>query len=259
LTLAGVLVMLLAATVPRLLEGDRSSWRLWWRWIPSAAALTLTYVRGAWIGLMLGAGLALLTARRIVAVVSVLGVVLVCLLALPGALQRARTIGDRADPTTADRVAMIRAGVHMVRDYPLLGTGAGQVGRLYPTYATPDAIRRSTGHLHNTPLQILVERGALGFLLWLAIWVTFFLRACRALPRIPGAASEDRLLLLGCILAVASFLVAGLFEYNFGDSEVLLVACTLMGIAFVIEREWPPDRTTSATRPAPRLSASTGP
>jgi hypothetical protein len=241
LTEAGVLIMLLVATLPRLFQtADPRLW-LWCRWLPSAAALALTYVRGAWIGFAVSTGLGLLTARRRrLTVGALIAVLLVLLLALPGTLQRARTIGDRSDPTTADRVAMIRAGLHMFRDHPVLGTGVGSVKRLYPQYATPDALRRSTGHLHNTPLQILVERGAIGLLAWLAIWVAFFLRCGRALTHIPRHATEDRLLLLGCMLAVTAFLVAGLFEYNFGDTEVLLVVCSLMGVAFVVEREWSP-------------------
>lgn len=238
LTLAGVLVMLLTATLPRLLQGDRAGGALWSRWLACAGALTVTYIRGAWIGLAAGGGLALVsTRRRLVTAAAVAGVLILLLLAMPGALQRARTIGNRSDPTTADRIAMIHAGLHMIRDHPVLGTGVGMVSRLYPRYVTPEAIRQATSHLHNTPLQILVERGAPGLVAWLLIWAMFFRRAGRALGRIPPDAVADRLLLLGCMLAIASFLVAGLFEYNFGDSEVLLVACSLMGVALAIERE----------------------
>lgn len=254
LTEAGVLVMLLAATVPRLLQGWALSLWLWCRWLPCAVALALTYVRGAWIGFALGAGLGLLTSRRrLVPAVSLMALLLLLLLILPGTLQRARTIGNPLDDTTADRVAMIRAGLQMFRDHPLLGTGVGLVKQLYPRYATPDALRRSTSHLHNTPLQILVEHGVTGFLAWLGIWVTFFCRAGRALTRIPRHATEDRLLFLGCMFAVASFLTAGLFEYNFGDTEVLLVACSFMGVAFVIEREW------AVRRPQPSKGGSSAP
>lgn len=33
-----------------------------------------------------------------------------------------------------------------------------------------------------------------------------------------------------------AFLVAGLFEYNFGDTEVVLVAVALMALPFVVAR-----------------------
>jgi hypothetical protein len=37
---------------------------------------------------------------------------------------------------------------------------------------------------------------------------------------------------MGSVAATAGFLVAGLFEYNFGDSEVVMVAYSVMALAF---------------------------
>jgi len=39
---------------------------------------------------------------------------------------------------------------------------------------------------------------------------------------------------LGSLAAVVAFLVAGLFEYSFGDTEVLLVAMALMALPFAL-------------------------
>ena len=63
------------------------------------------------------------------------------------------------------------------------------------------------------------------------------MRAVRAARR--AREPRDRALVTGAIAAIAGFLVAGLFEYNFGDTEVLLVALFMMSIVFVIEREAP--------------------
>jgi hypothetical protein len=57
------------------------------------------------------------------------------------------------------------------------------------------------------------------------------------LRRIPAADEEARALVLGSMAAIAGFLVAGLFEYNFGDTEVLLMALAVMALPFVVERE----------------------
>jgi len=54
---------------------------------------------------------------------------------------------------------------------------------------------------------------------------------------IPGPDEDARALVLGSMAAIAAFLVAGLFEYNFGDTEVLLVALALMAVPFVVERD----------------------
>ena len=97
------------------------------------------------------------------------------------------------DPDEAgikERVYMWRSGTAMWRERPLLGWGPGGVKREYSRYALPEAYKQRTGHVHNTPLQILVERGVLGLAAWLAIWIAFYWRAigaparsrCRAQP-----------------------------------------------------------------------------
>ena len=66
----------------------------------------------------------------------------------------------------AERLAML--------ERPLLGLGPGGVKREYPRFALPEAFKKRTGHVHNTPLQILVERGLIGLAAWLWIWVAFY-------------------------------------------------------------------------------------
>jgi len=43
----------------------------------------------------------------------------------------------------------------------------------------------------------------------------------------------------GSVAAVAGFLVAGLFEYNFGDSEVIGLVWVVMAFPFVVESGTP--------------------
>jgi O-antigen ligase len=108
------------------------------------------------------------------------------------------------------------------------------VRRDYVRYALPEAVKKRTAHLHSAPLQILVERGLLGLAAWLWIWVAFYARV-GALLR--GARSEsERALAAGVIAAITGFLVTGLSEYSFGDSEVALVAWTLIALPFAAAR-----------------------
>ena len=238
MTLAGVLTLVLVAALPRVIQLSADVvWRLP-AWLAGLVALGLTYVRGAWLAFAAGALGCTLGTRRRLAALGGLTVVAVAMLVLsPGVLPRARTLGDPLDESTRDRLIMLRVGLRMARDHPVTGIGPGQVKHLYPVYVGPDVLRRRTGHLHDTPLQILVERGLPGLLLWGWIFAAFFRRAARTLGRLTPEAGEDRALVLGSIMAIAAFLVGGLTEYNFGDTEVLLVACSLMALPFVIERE----------------------
>ena len=155
----------------------------------------------------------------------------------PGAADRLTSLADpRYDDSVKERIYMWRSGIRMVKDHPLLGLGVGGVKRLYRDYADPRAGKRSTGHLHSSPVQIAAERGLLGLVAWGWIWGAFFLRAGAILRRLPAGLGTDRMLTAGSLAAVLGFLVAGLFEYNFGDSEVVTLAYLLMAVPFIVER-----------------------
>jgi O-antigen ligase len=244
MTLAGVLSLVLVTSLPRLLEAPRRPAWAAPAWLVSAVALALTAVRGAWLGVGVGVlGVVLVGRRRWAALVAVVLLAVGVLVLLPAVRHRAATIGDPSDPTTRDRLAMWQGGLAIARDHWLTGIGPGRVEQVYPRYAPPEAIRRERGHLHNSPLQILVERGVPGLVLWLWIFAEFFVRAARALRDVPPDATEDRSLVVGATSAVAAFLVAGLFEHNFGDTEVLLVAGAVMALPLVVARDYarPPD------------------
>ena len=257
MTLAGILSMVLIATLPRLLRLEGGA-RLVPVWLVSVVALALTYVRGAWVGLAAGAVVVLLTVRRrSVVAITLVVVVLAALAALPGVADRLRTIGTLRDDTTRDRLAMIKTGLSLTRAYPVTGIGPGQVKRVYPVAAGPEALRRSTSHLHNTPLQIAVERGIPGLLAWIAIFAAFLVHTVRLVRRLPDG--PERTLVIGVQAAIVSFLVAGLFEYNFGDTEVVLVAVALMALPFVVAERATSSRSPRAHEPrALRAGAASG-
>ncbi len=236
MTLAGVLtvvLMLMLASLNRFARAGLAAAA----WLVGAVALGLTLVRGAWLGFVVGTGVTLTLVRRRLLAVALVVVLVAAALAMPSVHRRLGTIGDPADDTTRDRLAMLVGGLRLVGEHPVVGVGPGQVKRLYPAYAPPEALRRHTSHLHNTPLQIAVERGLVGLGLWFWIFVAFFVGAGRILRRLPATATADRALVIGALASVAAFLVSGVFEYNFGDTEVLLVALAAMALPFVIERD----------------------
>jgi O-antigen ligase len=236
MTLGGVLAIGLALALPSLPLLRRRAAAVA-AWLVGALALALTFVRGAWVGLAFGLAVLAGTVRRQVVLLAGVLVVAALVLAVPGVFHRVVTIADVNDPSVRERLAMWSAGRTLVHEHPVAGVGPGQVKQLYGQYAPPFAVRRHTSHLHNTPLQIAVERGLVGLALWLWLFADFFLRTARIWRGLPAAAAADRALVAGCMAAVATFLVAGLFEYNFGDTEVLLVALSVMALPFVIERD----------------------
>lgn len=240
MTLAGVLTVTLLATMPRLFA--RPPARRWWirpAWAACGLGLLFTYTRGAWLAVVAGAALLAVLVRRVwvLAAIAVVVLALVALSAASGTLaERVKSLGDLSDATLRERLYMWQSGLRMVRDHPLTGVGPGRVKAVYPNYALPEAGKKATSHLHNAALQILAERGVLGLAAWLWIWAAFFARGVALLRRLGPEEEAARGLVAGSLAAIAGFLVSGLTEDNFGDSEVVMVAYAVMALPFVIAR-----------------------
>src|SRR5262249_26951752 len=164
--------LVLLATLPRLLPGR--TFRRWALpvWLITLGGLGATLTRGAWVGFTAGV-LGLLPATRKGRWVLVGGLVVIAVAAFAGPQllrQRVVSMSDPGDATLKEREYMWRSGFAMWRQHPWLGWGPGGVKREYASFALPEAGKRRTGHVHNTPLQILVERGVLGLAARLPTW-----------------------------------------------------------------------------------------
>ena len=232
MTYSGTLMLVICAAMARLLHGRQM--RLWAAFIMPAliVSLMLTQTRGAWIGVAVGVGIVFLTKDfRLTALIPV-AVVTAVLLAPTALTERFYSIFDKTDLTNRDRVAMLQAGVAIVKDYPLMGVGPDQIERIYPTYRVPDAVKPTNPHLHNVPMQIAAERGlpALGAWLWFVASAAIGLLRLLRRPRHRSLAAAG----LG---ALAAMLAAGLTEYNFGDSEFQMLLLVMLTLPFAANRD----------------------
>lgn len=232
MTYAGTLMLMITAAVSRLLYDKRD--RMWAAMIMPAlvVSLALTLTRSAWVGTAAGVGALLLS--KDFRLLAVLPLVLVTVFAVaPGQLtSRVYSIVDLNDETNRDRLAMLEAGVSIVRDHPLTGVGPDMVERVYPDYRVAYAVKETNPHLHNVPMQIAAERG----LPALAMWLWFVVSLTRGLLGIV-VKRRHMALAAGGLGAVAAMLVAGMFEYNFGDSEFLMLFLVLVTLPFAADRE----------------------
>ena len=205
--------------------------------LAGSVALALTYARNAWLG-VLAAVLVVVGLSRHWLLMAPLAAALAVAVVAPTPLRgKLTSIVDPSSPSASERLYMWRSGVRMIRDAPWLGLGPGGVKRHYRKYKDPAARRSSTSHLHNNLIQVAAERGLIGLAVWLSIWIAFLVRAGRIYRALPEARADDRALVAGSLAAVVGVLVAGLFEYNFGDSEVIALVWMVMAFPFVVERE----------------------
>jgi O-antigen ligase len=154
-------------------------------------------------------------------------VALVFAFAPDGVTDRMVSMFDLRDPSNRDRLAMARTGTEIVKQYPLTGVGPNMVPRVYEAFRDPDAVEAINPHLHNVPLHIAAERG----LPALGVWIWFIGLLAVTLVRVFRREREP-VLAAAALAAVAGMLAAGLFEYNFGDSEFLMLFLVIVTLPF---------------------------
>ncbi len=230
---------------------------LWWHqrkhWqlaviLSSTSALVLTYTRSAWLGWMAAIAVLIFAtrARRFALYLAPVALLVVTFLPLP-IFGRLISTFDFQQTSNFDRIRMAQAGVEMIRDHPVLGVGPSNVKEEYALYRAHDAPRARPPHLHNNVIQLWAERGVLGLATYIA-FLALFLRECVRAWSTPQKMWAQ----IGIATTVALF-VAGLFEFNFGDTEVFFTMLNVMAYVLVsIEQPEPVPNTV-----APRLVPAT--
>ena len=136
--------------------------------------------------------------------------------------QRLRASLDLTDDNTRNRIELAGTALRLIQAHPWIGVGqrvSTEALHYRGTSTFPDWMYI---HLHNNFLQIAAERGAPGLFLWLWLMVQLARQAYRISLR-SGDDDELSLATTAAVGSIVALLVAGLFEYNFGDSEVLMV------------------------------------
>jgi O-antigen ligase len=196
--------------------------------IPLCAwALLLSRTRNAWLGTAVGLALvALMHAPRLLWLFPAGAALL--LVVRPAPLMERLTV---TDASSRDRYFMWQAGIDMIREKPVFGQGPRMVERVYPEYRWPGAPNAAQPHLHNNALQIAAERG-LPCLAWWLWWVAAAMgdawRETRQGARGPRWGAAAALAVLAAVMA------AGLFEYNFGDSEILMFMLVVTALPYAL-------------------------
>jgi O-antigen ligase len=129
---------------------------------------------------------------------------------------------------------MASAGLTIIAERPLFGLGPEVVKQRYPLYRPPTAPRFSVPHLHNNFLQLAAERGLPALFAFLGLIAVSFTVAWRGFVREGGRTGPRADLHAGVMLALFAFCVAGLFEYNWGDTEVQRPLLFVLALPFCL-------------------------
>jgi putative inorganic carbon (hco3(-)) transporter len=226
-----------------------------------AIALLLTQTRNAWIGAVAGIT-CLILMRRPRAFLILLVTVLFFYVASPGAIKdRVHSTFDTTDP----RIHVWFTAFHVIQDNPWFGVGPKNVKWEAPKYReerefpgwVQNLVKRVSNpskyqeedkeypdwlyqHMHNNLLQVAAEIGIPGLLIWLWLmgrlgWDAIACYRRAKSSSFPGDGDLRKEALMASSAALASWvalMLAGLFEYNFGDSEVLILFLFIMSAPY---------------------------
>ncbi len=227
MTYSGLLMLVIGTALAKLLFD--ASEKAWPALVMPALllAVALTSTRMAWVGVCAAAAVLLIVKDfRLLAILPIVGAITFAA-AGPAITQRLMSMFDAKDPTRRDRIAMLLEGQHMVRDHPMFGVGPNMVEVVYSQYRIAEAVEQVNPHLHNVPMQIAAERGLPALVIWLGFLGTLlrglYVKLRTVGPRTAAAAA---------LASVVGMLAAGLFEYNFGDSEFLMLFLLLITLPF---------------------------
>lgn len=216
-------------------------WRL--AAVAATAILTVSLVftksLSSWLGWLAG-GLALLIMcgrRKWAAFAAVSGAVLILAIGLaPSGLFYHYDFREYKTWSWSVRQTIWRTGWEIIKDRPVTGYGLIDFNEIYARKRASmnygqEADKRSFGHLHNNFLQVAAIGGGAGLAAFcFMLFVVFkFLRG-----RWPSSSPWAKAYLSGIIASSLAFLVNGLAEWNYGDSEVMTIFWTLAGAALAL-------------------------
>jgi O-antigen ligase len=156
-------------------------------------------------------------------------------------LQQKRNVKfvDQSDGSITWRESVYRDGLHLLVSKPrhlLVGVGMDSIKRHWREWGLFENGTLPIGHMHQTLLQLALERGLPTLIAWLALmWL--YARTLWRLAR--QTATEnwiERGLVLGAAGGLIGFLASAMVHYNFGDSEVAIIFYFIMGLCLALER-----------------------
>jgi O-antigen ligase len=136
------------------------------------------------------------------------------------------------DDSSSLRRQIARVGISRIMLHPVFGHGMDAMQKHWTEWGFPG---NDMLHLHSTPLQLAFDRGLPMLALWIWLIIAFWVYIARAENNARDESDTNSYgLLLGTLGALTGFLISSIVNYNYGDSEVVMLFWWLMGLAMVV-------------------------
>jgi O-antigen ligase len=230
----------------------------WWVFPLGAfliAGMYFSQTRNSWLGSITGI-IAVFLLRRPRAILPMAILLGVLYFASPESMQvRLRSSWDRNDPENRSRIELFHTSLRLIGEHPWLGVGPKNVNKEALHYRGSHEFGDWLyQHMHNNILQIAAERGIPGLLLWLWLMIRLGWDAIRVFRSANASAKESgnsEAALMASTAAIGAWIalfVAGMFEFNFGDSEVLTLYLFMAAAPYAFYRPVPAENQRQPLR-----------
>ncbi len=235
MTQAGLLLLFCTMALSLFLFSRNKFQYLWGLgFLLALGVLILTLTRSAWLGLVIAASLLLFLYKPKTLIIVPLALGLFFLLSPQHIRQRALSSFSLKSPVNQGRMEYINAGIKIIKDYPLFGTGPDTVDMVFqnPKYELSELAKQNV-HLHNNIIQIASERGIPTLITWIIFLIWTFISLLKRLDRNQVSTYPFT---AAALAALCGLFTAGLFEYNFADSEITTLFLYLITLPFAFDR-----------------------
>lgn len=197
---------------------------------PTYLTFLLTFVRSAWLGFIAGLLLIVILRYRYFFPGWVF-LAVVFYFFFPLKYRYAHVSEVLGSETTVARYMMWKTGLKMFLQKPLLGYGDIDLYKVYIKFRPNHPPSERHGHLHNNFVMWLVLFGVVGFAFIIGLFIRMLIDMFIFYKDLSAYPVIRDFLLSGLGIFVA-FHISGMFEWNFGDAEIMTIFWFVIGIVY---------------------------
>ena len=204
----------------------------------SAVCLVLTWSRGAWVSvaLVFVVTLLILSHKSIPWVILMIAAIVAAFFLLPNTfVERVTSIVSFSDSSVLYRINIWKGCAALIRSCFMTGVGVGEVAfaEVYGDFALSGI--ESAPHAHNLFLQITIELGIAGLLVF-AVLILMLLRSSFSLFRRRSFSHFSSISGLMCLAALMALLLNGMTDYIWYNNRIYLLFWLVAGLITAIRR-----------------------
>jgi O-antigen ligase len=198
-----------------------------------------TWSRGAWLGIIVATCIFLVVynIKNIWIIVSALSSLPLWSALLPAAvINRALSIGALTDSSSYYRIYTWRGVWNMIKDYFFGGIGVGEsaFSEVYPIYSYSGT--ETVMHSHNLFMEITLQIGVVGLLIFLLIMILFAQKCFNTVRRRAGNDPQPRTVAAAGLASICGALIMGLTDYIWYNYRVFLLFWAVIALTCAIIR-----------------------